>query len=409
MNDNQQLLVSLLSDAIHGKTYNKTIDTSIDWEELYVEAQTQGVATFLFPLILLLEKSCQPNEDIMTRWKNITIRSGIIQIHYMNSVGSVLQKFHDIGILIIVMKGLLLRNLYPQPELRSMSDVDILVREEDIEKAKSLLISIGYTYNDDHDPKEIRFYSKNNILIELHWRLTVPGYIEKSDIFEKSIWKNAKDFSLMGIPVKVLAPDDFIIHLCLHMIFHLSNSGFGLRMLCDLVLLVEAERNSVDWVEFNDKIKLIDIKKFIQAIFIVCNRLFNMELPPIPYEIEENDLFIDAFIKDIFSSGHNKEEKLERKNINELIKHSNDNKEYFKNKLILILKIVFPTRKGLAKNYLYLYKYPFLYPVAWGHHLYKSVFKKNMIHNISSRFKFSKKTHNLYQERANLFKWLGLK
>lgn len=41
-------------------------------------------------------------------------------------------------------KGYELRELYPVPELRTMGDVDVLVRDEDLERTAEVLCGLGY-------------------------------------------------------------------------------------------------------------------------------------------------------------------------------------------------------------------------------------------------------------------------
>ncbi len=406
MNTNRQVLVSLLSATIHRKESFENTQESVDWVEILNDASVQGIAPIIYPTVLSLQNDLNISDEIINKWKEIALFSGLMQASLNINIREVLAKFHSEGIPIIVLKGLYLRTLYPQPDLRPMSDVDILVREADIERAKSLLKSIGYFYNDDHDSKEVHFYHPSEMLIELHWRLTVPGYIEKSDLFESRIWDNSEEIDLQDVPVRILSINDFIIHLCLHMIFHIYNSGFGLKMLCDLVLLVEARGEEIDWNLFSERIIELSIDRFVQMIFIVCNRLLEFELPPINYSIDQNDLFVDIFINDIFRADSGKDE---RKNVNQLIKSTNGKNNFIRNKLILFKKIIFPPFRGLAKVYSYLYKYPFLYPIAWIQHMIKHLQRGKMLDNVNNRFKYTKTTHDTYMERSELLEWLGIK
>ena len=56
-------------------------------------------------------------------------------------------------------------------------------------------------------------------------------------------------------------------------------SGFGVRQLADLVLLVEHEGKNINWNNFIEKAKKSGLYKFSLGMFKVCNYLFNMEIP----------------------------------------------------------------------------------------------------------------------------------
>ena len=64
-------------------------------------------------------------------------------------------------------KGFVLKSLYEQEELRFMTDIDILIDKENMEKACSLLVSKGYEQKtkSDHDIGLVR---KPYIFLELH-------------------------------------------------------------------------------------------------------------------------------------------------------------------------------------------------------------------------------------------------
>lgn len=409
MNNNQKFLVALLSYSIRNKPFCDNIDYTINWDEVFIEAKKQNVAQLIYPLITELDTNIQPDSSICEKWRYLTLLVGLIQTTYISNAKSLFQEICDAGIPIIALKGLVLRELYPHPELRSMSDFDILVQKEDIEKAKLLLVSLGYSYKKDYDSKEIHFYHKSNILIELHWRLTVPGYIKNADVFENRVWKNSVEYSIFDFPIRVLSINDQIIHLCLHMVFHLYDSGINLRMLCDLVLFVENNFGKIDWDELIRYAEELSITKFMLSMLVVCNKLLNMKLPDIPIGVEYSEKSINKFIADIFDHVNNEEEKIENKNVNQLLKNFSGEEKYYRNKVKLYLKILFPSYKGLTKNYSYIYKRPYLYPIAWWQHLIKSIFSSSTRSQINQRFKFDKQTYNRYKEKLDMLKGLGIR
>jgi hypothetical protein len=69
----------------------------------------------------------------------------------------------------IVLKGAVIRKYYPEPWMRSSCDIDILVKESDLERATEVVkTELGFTVTDKthHD---IQMYSPSGVMFELHF------------------------------------------------------------------------------------------------------------------------------------------------------------------------------------------------------------------------------------------------
>ncbi len=159
---------------------------------------------------------------------------------------------------VIVLKGAALAELvYPQRALRPMADIDLLIREEDLEGAERRLRSIGYEVA--HDPQtkeELRqrhhhwvFRSARpdvgGIPVELHWSLDPPGRPVAWDV--RALFERATPASIAGADALVLGPEDLILHLCLHLCRHRFNGG--VIALCDIAATVSHYDGRLDWAK----------------------------------------------------------------------------------------------------------------------------------------------------------------
>ena len=70
----------------------------------------------------------------------------------------------------IEIKGLKIAKYYPVPGLRTMGDTDLVVHEEDRERASDVLSKIGFVHQYEFTGKE-RGFSSNHINVELHHHL----------------------------------------------------------------------------------------------------------------------------------------------------------------------------------------------------------------------------------------------
>ena len=90
------------------------------------------------------------------------------------SAEDVTKAFSDAGIEYRPLKGIKTKDLYPNKFMRHMSDVDILIHEEDyVDKIKPIMLSLGWSegYESDHE----LHWHKSNLTIELHKRI-IPSY-----------------------------------------------------------------------------------------------------------------------------------------------------------------------------------------------------------------------------------------
>ena len=68
------------------------------------------------------------------------------------------------------MKGLIISELYPESWMRTSCDMDILVREEDLDRASEALIKDGFTTDGKKNFHDKHFYSEKTHL-ELHFNI----------------------------------------------------------------------------------------------------------------------------------------------------------------------------------------------------------------------------------------------
>ena len=126
------------------------------------------------------------------------------------------------GIKSILMKGPAIGVVaYGDPSLRSFDDVDLLVRKQDLVRARDLLISFGYEKQyvdadesfliDQHHALE---FSNSRLKVELHSAL-VERHLRLS-VPEPDLWAVESRVSCAGGSVRVLAPHYFFVFLCSH-------------------------------------------------------------------------------------------------------------------------------------------------------------------------------------------------
>lgn len=232
---------------LKGALFNKTSEglKGIDYIQLFDEAQKQTVATTVYSF--LKSNSFLDNKQEGYWLKNLTPKVAntqkVFKLH-----ADVGRLFNENNIPYCVLKGVAAAKYYPDPYARSMGDMDVLIKMQDVDKATKLLVNQGFIKGetDLKNGKHIVF-KKNTKTVELHFK--VPGLpkndvrplVEKmfEDIFEKSL-NYETGYGLIKVP------SDFHhgIILLLHSYQHLEGAGIGLRHLCDWAVFINKFDNS---------------------------------------------------------------------------------------------------------------------------------------------------------------------
>lgn len=143
--------------------------------------------------------------------------------------------------------------LYGNIALREFEDLDVLVRFEDVLRAKALLVADGYRPDYPLAPEvEDAFlhsrYQYHRVLVhpltgaqvELHWK-TDPGFpIEASD--DASWWATRPTMPLLDGTVRCFSRDELLLILCLHGTRH---QGYRLGWLVEIAELMAT--GDFDW------------------------------------------------------------------------------------------------------------------------------------------------------------------
>lgn len=412
MDINQEAVVHFLSASIRCKKVDDCDVGNINWKRIFEISKEQEIYTILYPKVKKLNNAIKSGNEIMYEWRRRTILASLNQKKNINRMSCVLKKFNQARISSIALKGLVIREFYPIKELRTMADSDILIHIEDLEKVKRILLNMGY-FQKHKDSKHVVFLHKQYLPIEVHWLLIDKNYFTKADYLEKDVWKNIRSINMCGTNVSVPSIENQILYLCLHMAVHFVYSGFGLRQLSDLVLLVESERNKIDWDIFYKKIKKCKIENFVIVLFEACRRLFTMDVPDVLYNKKlENSQYVDMIIHNVFSRGvyggiYGKAS-MNSIGDNLLMSYCVNNGGIYSYiaRLKYIIKFLFPRRYKLSKRYGYVKGHRAFIPIAWLHRLIYGFFRKDF--NMKQKILFLLTQADFLREQEKLFKWLEL-
>lgn len=146
----------------------------------------------------------------------------------------IINLFAERKIKYIPLKGVRLASIYPDNMVREMSDVDILIQEEDIEKITDIFEQSGYRHKHSGHHE---VYEKDDICFEAHTSLIDEKRNNKLYDYFQDVWSSAlrteNDYEY------VLKTEDEYLYLLAHLYGHFHMGGCGIRYILDLYLFTK--------------------------------------------------------------------------------------------------------------------------------------------------------------------------
>ena len=209
------------------------------------------------------------------------------------------------GIPYVILKGVASASYYPEPILRTMGDIDFLIRPSDIPKATELLTSADFAFQEESEGVHVLFRRDDSVW-EMHY--SVRGIPENeagalirsylSDIIETAAEYDIGDCSIW-------IPDDFHhgLVLLLHTAFHFtSDTGVGLRHLCDWAVFFSHFTEAQFVGLFEERLRKCGLWRFAQILTLISASCFRLPRPSWAGEMEEAT--VRQLVGDILNGGN---------------------------------------------------------------------------------------------------------
>lgn len=403
MNIAEKKFIEILKSYVKDEKIDVRLENQDVWEKIIEESKEHCVDGIVYSTIDW-NNSTPMDEKIKNEWKNRIFSQGIWQINHIKKTCDLFKEFNKEQIEFVVLKGFIIRDFYKRPEQRIMGDIDILVREENLDKISDCLENLGYEKGNKAGHHIDFVNNKTFHRIEVHWNLVNRNYFKQEVPLENTLWENVSEVNINKAKTLKMSIEDMLIHLCLHMAVHIAYGGFGVRHLLDIAIISKSMEKEINWKKVSEISKQNNIEKFTYLVFLACNSLFETK---IPREIQENFNIskseLDVFLEEILKSGvHGKREEngLLISHIAFDLEEDSINNNVFKR----YLKLFFPSVNQIGDKYSYAKKIKILLPIAWIHRIFNGI--------ISDEFKNKKsflmanfiKAH----KKNKLLKWLEL-
>lgn len=204
--------------------------------------------------------------------------------------------FEENGIDYMPLKGAVLRELYPHPNMRAMGDADILIRIEQYPQIQKVLTAQGFSSLKESDHELI--WANSALNLELHKRL-IPSYHPGFFAYFGDGWQRA-----VPDPEKpnsfTLSDADQFLYLFAHFTKHYCDGGVGIRQATDLWVYLQAKPH-LDTAYIEQELEKIHLLQFYQNIRAMLRVWFEEDAPT-----EMTDFLTDALFESGLFGKHDK-------------------------------------------------------------------------------------------------------
>lgn len=359
----EKTFLALLRAALH--TGRADLPEDGDWPAVFTLAGNQHV----LPMILEAAWRSGASEELLAPVRPAGMRLMMTQARRTAAFLALYQRLADMGLYPLVLKGLVCRLLYPEPDLRLSGDEDLLVRHEDFRAVHEALLGCGLSCDCDGPLEELSeiTYTGGDLRIELHLSLFPPeeaAYGGLNALFEGA-QERAVFMEAEGIRIRALSPTDHLLYLICHAYKHFLYSGVGIRQVCDIGMFTERYGEEIDWDRIRKGCEEFRTARFTAALFAVAGRHLGFAMPGAfgDLETDEVPMMLDMLKGGIFGAAE--EDRLHSASIT--LEAAASRRQGRKSRGLLAS--VFPPLKSMKEKYPYLKKHPFLLPAAWSQRL----------------------------------------
>ncbi len=358
MKTSHRAVIDLVKASLTGEAAALGEDT--DWTELCLTGHRHGILPMLY-CGALASGAVLPGK-IGPFLKKSTLDSACVDQRQRQELDRIEESFQRENIDYLLLKGTVLKKIYPQPELRIMGDADILIRVEQYDRIRQIMQQLGFTETLEADP-EIVWDKKNDLNQELHKRLFEPANKGFFAYFGDG-WKLARKAE--GSRYE-MGDEDVFVYLFTHYAKHYRNGGIGIRHITDLYVFSRAKKD-LDMAYIAAELDKLGLLAFYEH---------TMEMVAVWFDGAADSQVTDFLTEKIIASGSFGTSQAATLSAGVRTMQTGKSGGGRTRKL---LSLLFPPLHTQLINYPILKKWPVLLPLVWVHRwVYAALFKRKAV------------------------------
>ena len=345
-----------------------------DWAELFRFCQHHQILPMVYDTVYACPAFASCPKDLAQMTKGQVIRQVMVQNRKTEEFLALYRKLTDQGLTPVVVKGIICRELYREPDYRSSGDEDVLIPAEQFRRCAEIFednrMKMPILDKDPDKEGELTYCHADGMLrIELHKELfpsesEVYGSLNASfkNVFERKIC-----VKIHGCRIYTMCYTDHLLYLILHAFKHFLHSGFGIRQVCDIAIFAQSYGPEIDWQYLLEKCEEIHADVFAASLFDIAEKYLGLD-PLKACRMEKwRQIRVDGedLLEDLLDGGVFGDSSMSRKHSSNITLQAVAERRKGKRADVSMMRSLFPDRKYMERTYTYLKKYPVLLPAAW--------------------------------------------
>lgn len=245
-----------------------------EWSAVAVLSRRHSVTPLVYHRLKRLSVALP--DELAGGLKRAYLWNATRNVRLQQELSRLLRRLSEGRLPIIALKGAhLIEAVYDDIGLRTVGDIDLLARKDDLLRIDKELLALGYKAVGPCT-HHIRYTApKNGFPIEIHWVLAGPELPIQVDV--ESLWSRAQPLTLAQAPALALSPEDLLLHLCLHTARHVHD--MRIRMLCDIGEVVRRYGAGLDWQEISARARQWGIVRAVYVVLQLAHELLEVTVP----------------------------------------------------------------------------------------------------------------------------------
>lgn len=374
-------IIKLIKSVLDDKALE--LSDEFDINEISKIAKRHQIITLVY--YGALKCGILPTEQAMQEMFVRVVKDTMVDKKQNAEIIKLLDCFNKEKISYMPLKGVLLKKMYPKPEMRPMGDVDILINTAQYDEIKPIMQGLGYQETAESDHELI--WTKSGMCVELHKRI-VSSYNKDFYSYFGDGWKFAKNCN--GTCYSMTEEDKFV-YLFTHFSKHYRGTGIGLRHIVDLWVHKKYNPN-MDESYIKNALKKLNLDIFYENILKTLSVWF---------DDGEQDAITEFITSVILSNGvyGNRQSTILASALKESKKTGNSKDVRVKR----ILGNAFPPYNIMKEKFPSLKKVPILLPLFWVVRIINTfLFKRKQLEGKINEYKIiSSQQIDSYKEGLN--------
>ena len=282
---NQQALITLVRSGLWNQTVELKQFGSLDYDSILQLAEEQAVVGLVTAGLEVVQGEWLKVHGVPIVPQEVLLQfiGSTLQVEQRNKemnefVPKLFKKLQSGGVDAVLVKGQGVAQCYEKPLWRASGDVDLLMDEENYEKAKKVLFPLSYDIEQEDVYKKHQALKIMGVEVELHGRMPF-GLSEKADkVIDVVIAKalSEHESSELNESVRIPKAEEHVFLVFTHFLRHFFIEGVGLRQICDWCRMLWTYKDSLNYGFLESRLQKAGLMTEWKVFFHLATKYLGM-------------------------------------------------------------------------------------------------------------------------------------